>query len=481
MSEAVDPAASKIEIVDRDGRDHGTDAAFSKDDDASVLARSASLPGNGTYLVLWTAYWPSDGHITHGGFGFVVGNATEPAPVVEQGGELSPVSAILLAGAFVALALTIGPLAFVLLAAGAPRGAPVAWRRAALLAASAAAFGAAVTGANIVHHLSLTGASATTLLADIHSGRMLAARLAFFLATALLATRAVRRPLVVIPATLAATLIALTFSFASHAYATGNGLLVAADLVHVLAASLWAGGVVTLALVLPHLPADGRAALRFSGLALASVAVVVLSGTLAGWVHVQTLERLLGTLYGRILMIKVALVGGMVALGGLNRLLFVPRAGDLAIRPRFRRVLAVEVAAGLLVLGVAGALATTDPNPAPPPPAAAFAATLPGENLENRIRVTLTLEPAVVGLNEATVNAAHAENGTAVATIKRVQLFLNRPDRSLPTQTVDLDSRGPGLYSGNVTFARAGLWKVTTAIQRTDAFDDAATFQLDIR
>lgn len=485
MSEAIDPAASKIEILDAAGRDRGDGGAYTKEGDASVLARAVALPGNGTYLVLWTAYWPSDGHITHGGFGFVVGNATSTPPGVPAGPDISLVGALLLTLGAGSTAIAAGALAFGLFVwvPSQARGHDDAraWRRLVVLAAGAASAGAVVAAFTLAYHVSLTDAAPRTIIFELHSGRMLVARALLLAAAAGLAWASLRFR----PAAAAAIVVALaaagTLSLSSHAYATGDGRLVALDLIHVVAASVWVGGLVALALVLPSLPPDGRAVLRFSSIALASVAVAVLSGAAAGLAHVPSLERLVSSTYGRVLIVKVVLVAGMVALGGLNRLLFVSRAADPSARPRFRRVLAVEITVGLLVLAVAGALATTNPNPPAEPPPARLEGTRPGENLEDAVRVRLAIEPAAVGVNAASVHVTHAENGSDVTTLKRVQLFLNRPDRSIATQTVDLDPRGAGSYSGNLTFARPGPWKVTVAIQRTDAFDDAATFELDVR
>jgi putative copper export protein len=127
---------------------------------------------------------------------------------------------------------------------------------------------------------------------------------------------------------------ALTVSLTGHAADWGDVSVTAAlDWAHVVAAAAWAGGLfVLVTLVLPAAPRWPPALLptvmrRFSTLAAACLALVVLSGAYRSWVELPTVGALWRTPYGRVLAVKVVLVLGLVWWGAVNRYLVLPRLG----------------------------------------------------------------------------------------------------------------------------------------------------------
>jgi len=126
--------------------------------------------------------------------------------------------------------------------------------------------------------------------------------------------------------------IALTTSLSGHAADWGDLTLSAGiDWMHVLAASVWTGGLFSLALVVlvdaRHRPPGllGVLARRFSRLAACALAVVVLSGSYNAWVQLTALSALWLTPYGRVLGLKLLVVLGLVWWGAVNRYTVVPR------------------------------------------------------------------------------------------------------------------------------------------------------------
>jgi len=104
-----------------------------------------------------------------------------------------------------------------------------------------------------------------------------------------------------------AAAIAWTGHAASTPGVTGN-LHLLADMLHVLAAAAWLGGLVSLVLLLaaisriPPLPGAvlaRDAAHRFSTLGMLSVAILVLSGVVNAWILVGSVRALVVTVYGR--------------------------------------------------------------------------------------------------------------------------------------------------------------------------------------
>jgi copper transport protein len=150
-----------------------------------------------------------------------------------------------------------------------------------------------------------------------------------------------------------------------------------ADWVHISAASLWIGGLVSLAVALwPTAPSYRRLAfVRFSRLATVTVALVLAGGIYLALVRVPHLHDLWTTGYGEVLLVKIGLVTTAVLWGAVHHFLVRPRlaeAGD-GFLSRLGRSLAGESMVAIAVLLVAAILVDSNPPPRTftPPPAQA--------------------------------------------------------------------------------------------------------------
>jgi copper resistance protein D len=133
----------------------------------------------------------------------------------------------------------------------------------------------------------------------------------------------------------AGALIAMTRSAAGHAADWGDLTVPEiSDWVHLMASSLWGGGLLALSVaVLPaafKLPARRRqciaaVAQRFSMLAGITLAGVLLTGIYNAWLQLGTIRALWGVPYGRTLLVKLLLVIPLVAFGASNHYTSVPR------------------------------------------------------------------------------------------------------------------------------------------------------------
>jgi putative copper export protein len=148
--------------------------------------------------------------------------------------------------------------------------------------------------------------------------------------------------------------------------------------VHLAAAALWVGGLVQLAFVVwPSAPEARRAAfLRFSRLASGLIALVLVAGVYLSVVRLPQVSDLWQQGYGRVLLVKLALVSLALTWGALHHFVARPaveRDEAGAILSRLPRSLAGESAVGVAILLAAAVLVNSKPppRPAPPPPAAA--------------------------------------------------------------------------------------------------------------
>ena len=150
---------------------------------------------------------------------------------------------------------------------------------------------------------------------------------------------------------------------------------VLSDAAHLLAAGAWLGGLVPLAYILAYLTKTSRDAgpmnqilLRFSGMGYLAVATLLGSGFVNSWFLVGSVSNLIGTPYGQVLLIKLVLFAGMVALAAANRLWLVPLMSSLSssleatiYQHRLRNHLFGEQALGVMVLLIVSVLGTMRP------------------------------------------------------------------------------------------------------------------------
>jgi len=172
-------------------------------------------------------------------------------------------------------------------------------------------------------------------------------------------------------ALVAAVLLAWTPAFAGHAIGTERhtALAVLADGLHVLGAGAWLGAMAALGSALAlarrsaQAPIGAAMVTAFSPLALAGAGLVATSGLVSSWVHLAALSDLWTSGWGRVLIGKLALVAGMMALGAWNWRRAGPalRAGG-DVGPMLRSVRAELVVGALIVLATAILIGTAQPG-----------------------------------------------------------------------------------------------------------------------
>jgi copper transport protein len=162
---------------------------------------------------------------------------------------------------------------------------------------------------------------------------------------------------------------------AGHAGQTApRGWSIAFDWFHLVAGSIWVGGLIGLLVLAATLPAARRVAglvfcvPRFSKTALVSVLVLIGAGIGSSVQHLPTFASLWQTSYGQALLVKIALLGAALLLAAVNLLRTVPRFKASARRPELgaptarllRRLVAGEsllVAGAVLAAAVLSSLA----------------------------------------------------------------------------------------------------------------------------
>ena len=302
FSEPVTPAGAGVRVFDPSGRQ----VAGAVNARASVMVAPINSTVMGTYVVSWQVL-AADTHPSRGAFRFVVGrpSANPYAALLDvpEAGTATPVGLALQALArwvhFAGFALVFGVVAYKVRTRQ-------TWRPDRLVGAGVLLLIAAEPLALLgqLASLSFDGDTALAVLASSF-GRIAGLRLGgALLLWALLGTRR-SWPLLGIGGA-----IALLDGASAHAIPDAPGAAQLVVAIHVAGMGLWVGGLAG------FLRAPSNAFGRYAAIA---AAVAVVSGLALGLVHTQLGLALFTTGYGRLLLLKVAIVGAALTAAALRR------------------------------------------------------------------------------------------------------------------------------------------------------------------
>jgi copper transport protein len=484
FNEDVSPVGSRLQVIGPDGARYETGAP-------AVAGRTVTgtvapdLP-EGTSTIAWTII-SDDGHRISGAFTFSVGqvsgagDAAAATAALERPAGADTAQSASRALRFVGILLLVGLLAVVALVWNPtvrrgrtedPAVADVAdaafrplARRLALLTPPLLALVALAT-------LPLeTWADELTLreVLDLRQGQVAVAQALLALAVWPLLVRGVTgsRRGVLIAATVPVLLLALTPGLGGHASAQDPAwLAISLDWLHVLAAGVWGGGVLVLAITAPAVhratAATTRGPLvrgvvrRFSRLALVGLVALIFGGALSALLLTDSVTDLWETTWGRVLIAKVAVVLLALVIAGLGR-----RAGA-----SLGRSLQVEAVLIVAVIALTGTLTGL----APQPPAAA-APTTPyvstsGFHLEQRIdarEAQVDITPATTGQpNEVHVIVTNGV-GQPALDVKDASVVLSSD--TVERLPVALTVINAAHWTGTVQLPTPGSWQVVVRLR----------------
>lgn len=469
FSEPVEPRFSEIQVLDavRVRVDRGDTRSI----DANTLRVGLKEVSDGGYTVAWKVLSTVDGHETSGAFVFAVGDA--PLPAVADVAAAPPPSPLEVAGrtlTFGGGALLFGAPLFALAISRAPEERP---RLRALARAGAIALLAGTA-------LLLVGRpDAVAILSDSRLGRLYEARAA-------LAAAALVMP--ALPALLAiGASVAATLTLQSHAAATGDVFQSAVDLVHAFAASAWAGGLASLAIVaLPRRRAPsasgglslGDLAWRFSVLGLVSVGALVVTGVVQATARLADPLDLVETEYGLALSAKVILLGLALVLAALNLLRHGPRlraARDVALSARFLTLgVRGEVALVAGILLAAGLLTALAP-PSTPVTGASYAEV----RHDNGLRLELFTQSRLPGQNRYLLRVR--EGLSTPRDVEKVALRFTMIEHDMGEQELVAQERVPGEFAATgSTISMFGTWRIQVVVRRAAHEEARAVFTVPV-
>jgi copper transport protein len=488
FDETVSTVAGSVRVFDGEANRVDTGDVDKPSNDSVSVALPSNLPHD-TYTVAWRVL-SADSHPVRGAFVFSVGEPPGKGvaeQVLDAEASSSAVDGALAVTRFAGLALillSVGGVAVLATVAERQDG-----RSAGLWLVVCA--GAALLILDTLAWIALTGVKAAGFgLGDVHRwalsrdvletsfGKVWVVRVLLALALAIVAVllRRRRTDALLGSAVFLASAIAVTPALSGHARVEGT-LAILSDSVHVLAAGVWAGGLAFLALMLAVAGGDrwslARTVVpRFSTLAVLSVGALAASGVISAILEVRSWSALWETTYGQLVLVKVALLLPLLALGAYNNRVSVPRlrtgSPGSAARPHFVRAVAAELALLVVVVGVTTALIAE-----PPAKAQAAVTAVSRDGTVGPYDYTFVVDPARTGTNE--IHVYLLDSTGALAPVDEIDVSASLPAVDIGPLELDATRAGPG--HAIVTAADlplAGTWRFEIDVRKGE-FDQWST------
>jgi copper transport protein len=489
FNESVIGVPAGVRVFDATGEEVASSATVR---DARLLVDLDEEVGEGTFVVVWRLV-SADGHPIGGSLSFSVGEPSDVVDVPTTSADATTTAPLHLSVVrwigYVGLLVAGGVAAFAVLFLPGGRESDASRRRlrtvVRLTAGVAAVAWLAAVPLVALYQLGLPASAlgdGSTWSALAPAEYVVPAAVVAGLLVAVLALPATAHDRARAGLVLAGCAVALAApAFTGHTRATSPEVVViAVDVLHLVAGAVWLGGLVAVGLVLADLASrddSGAVALsRFSTVASAVLAALVVTGTFGAWRIAGSWGALLDTGYGGLLLVKVLIVLVAIAIAAWNRFSLLPRLRG-ATRRRDRRDAAgvlvrttlAEAGVIVAVLLVTGFLVDRSPEVAVAVESPAADAGSAEQSVElGDLSAVVTLEPAAVGPATLTIELAD-EAGRPAEGYEAPRLSLSTTGVDLGA--VSLTNLGPGTYSGDVVIPTAGKWEVQVSL-RTTEFDN---------
>jgi copper transport protein len=487
-SESVTPVTGKVHVIAPDGS--RADTGEVKSQGAQLIIPLKPDGANGTYLVSYRVV-SADSHPVGGAYTYSVG-APSAAP---QDKDVSVVANPVVTSAFpvvrwigyVGLLLLVGSVLMLALLwpQRLDRTAPqrVIWLGAGLLALS--------TVAELYLQIPYTAGGGVfdlrgTDVQEVLSSQYGAAHLVRLgvLAAALVLIRPIVRGKGwgadrVLLAALGVIGVA-TWSVSGHPSASRVSMVtVAADLLHISAMSVWLGGLIMLIVFL--LPKANTAELGaivpvWSRWATYAVSVLILTGVAQAIVLVGSVDALVTSTYGWLLLVKVLLVLGILGVAGLSRRMVPSVVAQVDRAPnRLRGFVIGEAAVAVVVLGLTSVLVQTTPASTA---TQSIPATQTATMRSPRFTLSIDIEPASVGENQIHMYANTLDGQEATV----VEWHVSASSPALGIEAIDAQvlPLSSSHAIGSIGLPSAGTWTFRFDLRTSETNEDEVFTDIQI-
>ncbi|MDE2966588.1 MAG: CopD family protein [Chloroflexota bacterium] len=494
MTEQLQRSHSSIQVLHSSGerRDIGQ-TEFADEVPTQMSVRVLKLDP-GVYTVVWETLSEVDGHTWTGSYVFSVLNPDGSAPAgsgveidLDRPGTPVAADAAVKAIGLAALVIFAGAVFISWLLRPSPISTLLPLMAVTLVVGIATTGYESIAGALRLGDIGFLG----DVLFDTRNGLWLQQRwYALIVAAALVGVRLLKpvslpdRLVFVALAVLAAVWLASS-SAISHGAAIGSGWIWGTlfDALHLSAAALWIGGLLSLIIVIRGQP-DARIAAvrRFSVAAALSVPVLAAAGLLSALIQIPNLNGIVETDWGLAFIVKIAILVALFAAAAANAFFLRPRDAaadgqDQRLVHRFSRMMRMEALLGLAVIAASAAL-TQLPSPASAQPEIEQKDNTVVETVtRGGIIVALEISPNLVGFNTWTATI----RGTGDNPVEVLLLRFRYADRSVGPVTVPTTRLSDNQFQlEGAYFGLPGAWTVEMELRRATGEDLIVAVQADV-
>ncbi len=306
-----------------------------------------------------------------------------------------------------------------------------------------------------------------------------------------------------IPMLVASLILIATTSMIGHGAASGETPALVLDYIHNLVAAVWIGGifyfVFTLLPTFSQLKETNREKMslvlipRFSIAFIISVGIVIITGPTLMWFLESDVGLITESVYGQLIIIKIAIAAIMIGLGGFFQFKVQKNAeknfssGKISVHKKLKRSLKVDAMLGIILLGVV-ALLTNGTLPAGEIQKVDAQEIVYGfktlEFTENT-KFDIDISPFSSGINTILVRVSDFE-GNPLYDSNQIKVKISNPSKNIspievPMEMIKQEEDNPIEFQGELTFGFSGEWLVEIEAQRTENANESKILNLLVK
>jgi len=306
-----------------------------------------------------------------------------------------------------------------------------------------------------------------------------------------------------IPMLIASLALIATSSLIGHGAASGETPALILDYIHNLVAAVWIGGtfyfVFTLLPTFSQLKESNREKMslvlipRFSIAFIIAIGIVIITGPTLMWFLESDVGLITESVYGQLIIIKIAIAAIMVGLGGFFQFRLQRNAEKnfssrkISVHKKLKRTLKVDAVLGIILLGVV-ALLTNGTLPAGEIQQVDAQEIIYGfktiEFSEN-VKFNIDITPFSSGTNTIIIKTSDFK-GNPLNDSNQIKVKISNPSKNIapiqvPIELIKQNENRPTEYQGEITFGFSGEWLVEIEVQRTENANESMIMNLLVK
>ena len=306
-----------------------------------------------------------------------------------------------------------------------------------------------------------------------------------------------------IPMLVVSLMLISTTTMIGHGAASEQLGAVVLDYIHNLVAAVWIGGIIyfvfTLLPTFSQLQEKNQEKMslvmipRFSIAFIISVGIVIVTGPTLMWFLESDVGLITESVFGQLIILKIAIAGVMVALGGFFQFRLQKNAeknfssGKISVHKKLKKSLKIDAALGIILLGVV-ALLTNGTLPAGEIQRVDAQEVVYGFNtieFTENAKFDIGISPFTSGSNTITVKATDFD-GNQLYDSDQVKVKISNPSKNIspievPMEIVKQTEGRPIEFQGEITFGFSGEWLVEVEAQRTENANESKMLNLLVK